>query len=137
ITINVMPDAERPMVLESYQIADDGQSMSLRGVQIESSVEPHGNSAASTKVQHLYEIYETNGGDVVKTGISGQELNGNGSPRANRQVNALNREHGAGTFSARLVQTGIPNRTQALGAEAANAARLKAEGNSMRFHRRP
>jgi len=51
----------------------------------------HGNSKLSTKPQHGYEIYNTETGDVVKTGISGQKLNLNGtSPRANSQVNKLN-----------------------------------------------
>ena len=38
----------------------------------------HGNSKLSTKPQHLYEIYDTRNGDVVKTGISGRPLNQNG-----------------------------------------------------------
>ena len=55
----------------------------------------HGNSKLSAKPQHGYEIYNTETGDVVKTGISGQKLNLNGtSPRANSQVNKLNKSAG-------------------------------------------
>ena len=63
----------------------------------------HGNSKQSQQLQHGYEIYETNTGDVVKTGISGQPLNKNGtSPRANRQVNALNKAAGKGKYASRI-----------------------------------
>ncbi|WP_236339658.1 hypothetical protein [Paenibacillus plantiphilus] len=54
---------------------------------------PNGNSKASTKPQHGYEISEKATGDVAKTGISGQPLNKNGtSPRTNSQVNKWNKE---------------------------------------------
>jgi RHS repeat-associated protein len=98
----------------------------------------HGNSKLSTKPQHGYEIYEIESGDVVKTGISGQSLNKNGtSPRATGQVNALNRRDGPGTYDARIVAPGIPGRAAALDWERNNARRLFDEGNSMREHRRP
>jgi hypothetical protein len=99
---------------------------------------PHGNSKTSMKSQHGYEIYEISTGDVVKTGISGQPLNKNGSsPRANRQVNALNVAEGYDRYGARVVETGMPGRTAALKWERANASRLYGAGNSMRIHRRP
>ena len=61
----------------------------------------HGNSAKSTKPQHGYEIYEGDTGNVVKTGISGQKLNADGSsPRANVQVNALNRKENRNAYNA-------------------------------------
>ena len=98
----------------------------------------HGNSKSSTKPQHGYEIYDKTTGDVVKTGISGQELNQNGSsPRANRQVNALNSASGSEVYAARVVETNMPNRATALEWEKQNALRLWNEGNSMSIHKRP
>ena len=94
----------------------------------------HGNSAQSTKPQHGYEIYDKKTGDVVKTGISGQPLNQNGtSPRANSQVNAW----GSDQYGARVTAPYIPNRADALSWERANATRLWNEGNSMSKHVRP
>ena len=98
----------------------------------------HGNSAQSTKIQHGYEIFDKQSGDVVKTGISGQNLNLNGtSPRANVQVNAWNKDAGFDQYAARVVKTGMPNRTSALNWEANNASMLKNAGNSMNRHIRP
>ena len=98
----------------------------------------HGNSKASTKTQHGYEIYNTETNDVIKTGISGQKLNRNGtSPRANSQVNKLNKSNGSNIYAARVVKTDIPNRAAALEWEKENAMRLWSEGNSMQIHKRP
>ncbi len=98
----------------------------------------HGNSKASQKVQHGYEIYKNKNGDVVKTGISGQPLNKNGtSPRANSQVNKWNKAIGSQEYSARVVKTGISSREKALEWERENSMRLWKEGNSMEKHRRP
>ena len=98
----------------------------------------HGNSKSSSKVQHGYEIYKNKNGDVVKTGISGQPLNKNGtSPRANYQVNKLNKEMGSQEYAARIVKTGISGREKALEWERENSMRLWNEGNSMELHRRP
>ena len=66
----------------------------------------HGNSNASTKAQHGYNIEDThNNNAVVKPGVSGQTLNKNGSsPRANQQVNAWNAEPGnQGRYRAQVV----------------------------------
>lgn len=55
----------------------------------------NGNSNASQKTQHGYEIVDTHNGIVAKTGISGQPLNKNDtSPRANSQANSWNNEQG-------------------------------------------
>ena len=98
----------------------------------------HGNSKLSTKPQHGYEIYNTETGDVVKTGISGQRMNLNGtSPRANIQVNRLNRGAGKNLYDSTIVATDMPNRLSALEWERENALRLWNEGNSMSLHRRP
>ena len=98
----------------------------------------HGNSKLSTKPQHGYEIYNTETGDVVKTGISGQKLNINRtSPRANSQINKLNKSTGKQLYDARIVTTDMPNRLSALEWERENALRLWNEGNSMSLHKRP
>ena len=92
----------------------------------------------STKTQHGYEIFEKETGDVVKTGISGQPLNKNGtSPRANSQVNKWNNTAGADVYDARIVNPNIENRLKALEWEESNALRLWEEGNSMNKHVRP
>ena len=97
----------------------------------------NGNSSASTKPQHGYEIYKTADGDVVKTGVSGQPKNVNGtSPRANRQVNKFNRTEGEGTYDARVVVE-KPDRVSILEWEKENAERLRQAGNSMEKHKRP
>lgn len=100
----------------------------------------HGNSKQSMKPNHLYEIYRVKDGqeDVVKTGISSQKLNQNGtSPRANRQVNQWNRENDGFTYEARIVEDSIPGRAEALRREQTNADRLWNEGNTLSKHKRP
>ena len=98
----------------------------------------HGNSKASTNPQHGYEIYNTETGDVVKTGISGQKLNLNGtSPRANSQVNKLNSSIGKQLYEARIVTTNMSSRQVALEWEKMNALRQWNGGNSMFLHKRP
>ncbi|MDG0794001.1 hypothetical protein OMP38_26640 [Cohnella ginsengisoli] len=90
------------------------------------------------KVQHGYEISEKSTGDVVKTGISGQKLNKNGtSPRANSQVNRWNKKDGKDKYEAKVVKPNIPNRQKALTWESQNAQRLWDKGNSMSKHQRP
>lgn len=58
----------------------------------------HGNSAASERPQHVYEILRTDAHgntDVYKYGVSGDRVNASGgSARAERQVSALNRASG-------------------------------------------
>ena len=79
----------------------------------------HGNSRASTRPQHVYEIRDPSGG-TEKYGISGQPLNQDGSsPRANRQVNSLNagRSSADGLYTADVLQTDVPGRAAALGIE--------------------
>jgi RHS repeat-associated protein len=99
---------------------------------------PHGNSRQSTRPQHGYEIYNTQTGDVVKTGISGQPLNQNGtSQRANAQVNAWNNAEGPGTYAARIGPTDVPGRTAALRWEQQNVNRLARTNHSLAKHRLP
>jgi len=100
--------------------------------------EVHGNSNASTKPQHRYEIVETATGDVGKTGISGQPLNANGtSPRANSQVNALNKAAGNNKWSANILEQNIPGRAAAKASEQAATNQLAREGNSLSLHKLP
>ncbi len=92
----------------------------------------HGNHKASPKPHHRYEIYDVNTNKVVKTGISGQPLNTNGtSPRANIQVNQFNREAGTKQFAARIVETNIPGRSAALEAEKTATQLLKKAGHPL------
>jgi URI fold toxin 2 len=93
----------------------------------------HGNSSNSQKAQHLYEIFDTSTGSVVKTGISGGKVTANGvSYRATSQVNAWNNAPGATTtYSSRIVQNfpaGPGARQAAQAAEVASANRLRALG---------
>ncbi len=97
----------------------------------------HGNSKASKKAQHRYQISDQSG-DVKKTGISGQKLNKDGSsPRANSQVNKLNKSGDGNNYSADVVETDIPGRGAALDAEKAATQKLREEGNSLRLQQRP
>ena len=74
----------------------------------------HGNDAANPGLQHGYEIYDYQTGDIHKYGISGQKLNKDGtSPRANSQVRQLNKP-AAGRFSARVVKQNMRGRAKAL-----------------------
>ncbi len=76
---------------------------------------PHGNSASSTRPQHVYEIVDTHTGQPEKYGISGSPLNQNGSSgRANTQVNAMNRGTSPGRYIANVLTTNIPGRANAL-----------------------
>lgn len=64
----------------------------------------HGNSHASKNPNHVYVIVDTKTGRMMKPGISGRPLNKNGtSPRANQQVNALNKPQ-AGRYKAVIVE---------------------------------
>ena len=63
-------------------------------------------------------------------------LNGT-SPRANIQVNRLNRGAGKNLYDSTIVATDMPNRLSALEWERENALRLWNEGKSMSLHRRP
>jgi hypothetical protein len=119
--------------------AQSGLAAKFTSSKPSSFTETHGNSLKSTKTQHGYEIYDNSkNGDVVKTGISGQKLNLNGtSPRANSQVNAWNRAAGYNQYGARVVATNIPGREAAISWERANALKLYDAGNSMSRHIRP
>jgi RHS repeat-associated protein len=98
----------------------------------------HGNSAASTNLQHRYEIIEKETGKVQKTGISGGKLNKNGSSkRANSQVNKLNREAGFEKYGAEVKETDIPGRAAALDAERQASDALRDAGHPLELQQRP
>ncbi len=102
----------------------------------------HGNSNASTKPQHGYEIFEIESGNVFKTGISGQELNKTGdpndrSPRANSQVNSWNKEAGYERFGARVIENVGNTRFEAKQWEQENTNRLDKEGHTLDFQKTP
>lgn len=99
----------------------------------------HGNSKANTNVHHRYVIKDAKTGDVLKTGISGRPLNSDGSsPRANSQVNAINKTAAEGEkVKAAVEETGIPGRAAALEAEKAATVDLKAADNSLKLQCRP
>ena len=100
----------------------------------------NGNSKASTRPQHGYEIYDKTKTtkNVAKTGISGRPLNKNAtSPRANTQVNKFNAEAGYDQYAARVKVKNVPGRQKALNWEKKNADKLKAAGNPMNKHQRP
>ena len=92
----------------------------------------HKNADLSTVDNHRYEIFEKKNGNVVKTGISGQDLNKNGdSPRANRQVNEWNEAEGFERYDARVVETKIPGRPAAKVREQLATDRLFDAGHTL------
>lgn len=103
----------------------------------------NGNSKASTKAQHVYEIFETGTENVVKTGISGGKVSkADKSYRATSQVNKLNKAEGAGKYDSRIVDkipAGQGSRQKALNSEAANANKLRSQGQlkDKKYHQRP
>ena len=89
----------------------------------------HGNSAASTKEQHMYMIQDAEG-NIKKIGISGQNLNKNGtSPRANSQL-----EEGD---IPTVLETGISDRAAGLVKEAQTVEGLKIAGERLPNQKRP
>lgn len=111
----------------------------------------HANSKNSTKEQHGYEIIDTHqpGSPVVKTGLGSGPLNKNGTlSRANKQVNAWNREPGnttkvngvdKGRYEARVVKhepTGAGARERILKWEEQNANANRATLDPNR-HKKP
>lgn len=112
-----------------------GYQQHYEGMSTGAHAEVHGNSKNSLRPQHRYVLVDKDG-DVVKTGVSGQPLNQDGSsPRANRQVNAAKK---AGESLTPIVkETNLPGRTAALSAEQAATNSLAREGNTLRMQRLP
>ncbi len=98
----------------------------------------NGNSKASMRLQHGYEIFEKRTGNVVKTGVSGGKLNKNGtSRRAISQVNKWNKSAGHKKFTHRVVVKNVKGRSKILEWEKSNTKRLKNAGHDMYKHSRP
>lgn len=96
----------------------------------------HGNSAASTKVQHAYVMKDSSGREL-KHSISGQPLNKNGtSPRANRQIKGLESEFGPGV-TATVGKPGIQGRSAALTAEREAVRDARSRGEALPAQKRP
>ena len=63
----------------------------------------HGNSKASTKAQHAYDIINTETKKIVKTGVSGGKILKNGkSARAESQVRKWNKEAGKDIYKSEI-----------------------------------
>ena len=66
----------------------------------------HGNSKASTKAQHAYDIIDKRTGNVVKTGVSGGKVRKDGkSYRAEQQVRKWNKEEGGDFYESKITHT--------------------------------
>ena len=93
----------------------------------------NGNSKASKKAQHLYEVFDQSTGEVVKTGISGGKITKKGkSYRANKQVNKWNKAEGKDKYNSRIVDkepAGPGARQRILNKERKNASKLQKEGH--------
>jgi len=90
--------------------------------------EVHGNDKRSTKPQHVYQIFDWFFKIVFKYGISGSQLNKDGSStRANSQVNQKNKDENEIRYSAEVLQTNIENREKALEIEKQLVAAFKKE----------
>ena len=84
------------------------------------------------KPQHKYVIQDKKGA-VLKTGISGSPLNGNGSSkRANSQLKKA--PEGA---TAKVIETEIPGRAAALKSEQKEVNKLFKAKEPMTMHKRP
>ena len=89
----------------------------------------HGNSKTSTKEQHLYMIQDADG-NIKKVGVSGQELNKNGtSPRANSQLKDGD--------TATVLERGIPGRANVLQKEGQAVEGLRKAGHELPDQKRP
>jgi len=100
----------------------------------------HGNSKNSKKLQHLYEIVDSEFEETIKFGISGSELNkNNSSKRANSQVNALNKIWGWTKYYANVLFMKIQGRKKALELENKIVKKYKQEhvGNLPPEQKRP
>ena len=91
--VDVIKTADK--VIEEEKVADH---------LIDSEKALNGNSKASTKAQHNYDIKNTETGDVVKTGTSGgKETKTGGSYRGNSQANKWNKQEGTpGKYKAEI-----------------------------------
>ena len=74
----------------------------------------HGNSKRNPKPHHLYEIIDKVDNDVVKYGISGEDIDPDDySSRMRVQVSFANLFVGWARFFARIIMRNIPGRRRA------------------------
>ena len=102
----------------------------------------HGNSAASTKAQHAYDIVDTDTDDVVKTGVSGGPIRRDGkSVRAESQVRKWNQEAGYEKYRSTITHeepAGEGARRMILDYEKERAQTLRQNGQlDLNKHKRP
>ena len=102
----------------------------IRFIRINSTFAVHGNSKASTKAQHAYDIINTKTNKVIKTGISGGQIKNGKSVRAETQVKKWNKESGDGTYKSEITHhepAGEGSRTRILDYEKERANVLREE----------
>ena len=132
-----------PYVGDIGKVGKVGKHLKTIEKAIDGAKAVNGNSKASTKAQHVYEIFETGTDNVVKTGISGGKVSkADKSYRATSQVNKLNKAEGAGKYDSRIVDkipAGQGARQKALNSEASNANKLRSQGQlkDKKYHQRP
>ncbi|MGJ8628519.1 MAG: polymorphic toxin-type HINT domain-containing protein [Sulfitobacter sp.] len=99
-------------------------------VWVHNACRPNGNSLASQQPQRLYEISDTNTGQVLKTGVAGGDLSPTGLvPRAQSQLTGISDRTGIprADLEVNVVSTvpgGPGSRGTILSQERANSARL-------------
>ena len=112
------------------KVAEAGVKANAVSKAIKNSV--HGNSKASTKAQHAYDIINTERNIVVKTGVSGGRiLNSGKSARAEYQVRKWNKEAGKDIYTSKITHTepsGEGSRERILEYEKKRADELRKRG---------
>ena len=77
-------------------------------------MKPHGNSHENQEEHYLYEIIDKVDNDILKYGISADELLSDGtSPRINNQLKIFNLIAGWMRYFGRIIVTGIQGRKNA------------------------
>ena len=95
--------ADAAKTARTGELADVVKTM---GDMSETSKVTHGNSRMSTKSQHAYDIIDSETGNVVKTGVSGGKVRGDGkSYRAEQQVRKWNAEAERSKYESVITHT--------------------------------
>ena len=118
--------ADAAKTARTGELADAVKNM---GDMSETSKVTHGNSRMSTKSQHAYDIIDSETGTVVKTGVSGGKVRGDGkSYRAEQQVRKWNAEAGRSKYKSVITHTepeGVGARDRILDYEKRRADHLR------------
>ena len=127
-----------PYIGDIAKVGKIGKDIKIINNAIDAVKVVNGNSKASQKAQHVYEIVNKATGKVEKVGISGGKVSKSGqSYRATRQVNKLNKN--GGDYASQIVEripAGQGAREKALQSEKALANKHKSTLNRD-LHRRP